>query len=178
MLRALAISVPPAELLRFQFAHHGPVYRSRPTVVDVSGLGFRNAFKLALSTQVRLKLREHPKHVEEPLARRGAIGCSVAFSLAPLARSARTILKVTMLRARRSIRVTMRTSPLRKQSTTGPQFLPPLRCRAAVLLSTDRIAARGLQRRFLDREVLIGGRYPGVAMTVMIPPERRCRTSE
>jgi hypothetical protein len=58
--------------LCFQLAHLGHVDRRGPPLVDPGRLGLRDALKLPFAPQVGLELGEHPEHVEEALAGRGA----------------------------------------------------------------------------------------------------------
>jgi hypothetical protein len=99
-----------AHALRLQLTHPGLVYRCRAALVDASGLGLRDALKLSLATKVLSNSANTPsmsrKHL--PAAVLVSIGCSVALSAAPLARTARTMsFKSPILRASRSIRLTV-----------------------------------------------------------------------
>jgi len=119
MPSALAMVVAPGPL-RFHLAHPGRVYRGRAAPIDPSGVSLGNAFELALATQVRFEFSEHAEHIEKALAR-GRAGIdrfSVALNEAPRALTVRTIsCKSPMLRARRSMRVTVSTSPARRKSS-------------------------------------------------------------
>jgi hypothetical protein len=44
--------------LRLHCAHLGSIYRSRPALIDASGLGFGDPFELALAAQVGLEFGE------------------------------------------------------------------------------------------------------------------------
>lgn len=151
MPSALAISVAP-RTLRFHLGHHSRVYRRALSLIDPSGLGLGDTFEQALAPQVRFELSEHAEHVQEALAggRAGIDRLSVARNEAPApSRSARCP------GARRSIRVTISTSPCRRKSSTvrnssRPTVVVPLRFSARTPRSWLR-ARRTLGWRHPDR---------------------------
>jgi hypothetical protein len=125
-----------------QFPHPRRLYRGRAALVDAGGLGLGDPFELALAPEVRLELSEHAEHVEEAFAG-GRAG--VDRLLGCLKRGLRTMsCRSPMLRARRSIRVPMRTSPACRNSSTvrsasRPSVVVPLRFSARM---TSQPAAR------------------------------------
>ena len=76
--------------LGLHLAHLGHVNRRWPATVDPCGLGVRDALKLALSTQIGVKLREHTEHIEEALAGKSHQH-EIARSMFPLMPRARAL---------------------------------------------------------------------------------------
>jgi hypothetical protein len=119
--------------LGLQFAHPSRLYRGGPAPVHTSGLSSRNALKLALATQIGFELGKHAKHIEKALAGGGARIdrplCGLERCTARL-NDPHDVLQVAD--ARRFMRVTMSTSPLRRKSSTvrnssRPAVVVPLR---------------------------------------------------
>jgi hypothetical protein len=65
-----------AHAFSFELLHLSGINRHWTALVDAGSLCLRDIFHLPLFAQVGLKLRKHPKHVQEVVALTGALGAN------------------------------------------------------------------------------------------------------
>src|SRR3954471_11154489 len=156
--RTLAIAV--------QGLHGLPVNAGFAALVDARLLRLRDALKLALAPEVRLKLRKHPEHVEKRLTRRRA-GVDGLLGR-PEMRTLRLHLAHDVLEvpngAGEPVDARDHQFVARAQKRDDArQFGSALARGAGDLFRADDLAPSGLEALDLKREVLVGAADPSVA---------------